>query len=75
MPTFDLRLSTGRVVVWEGASGEDAARAYVASHGATVVAWRHANRHGVINEHHAERMDRVRILEPGDPGWGKRWLR
>lgn len=40
--TFDLKLSTGEVVCWQGESGEDAARRYVAVHPqATVTAWRY----------------------------------
>ena len=38
---FELRLQGGAVVRWNGETGEDAARAYVAEHpGARVVAWR-----------------------------------
>lgn len=67
--TFELKLSGGKVVVWEGKSGEDAAHRYVDMHrDATVIAWRHHNRTGVFE---IERPDRIRILEPGDPGWGK----
>ena len=59
--TFELKLSNGTRVIWDGDSGEDAARRYVDAHReSTVIAWRNTNRHGffVIG-----RPDRVRIVE------------
>lgn len=45
--TFGLKLASGKVVTWAGASGEDADLRYVDAHrDQTVVAWRHA-RHGL----------------------------
>lgn len=45
---FDLKLSDGRVVRWQGRDGEDAAREYVAGHpDAAVVAWRAASWRGL----------------------------
>ena len=41
MAVFDLKLASGKVVRWEGQSGEDAARRYVDTfRGETVIAWR-----------------------------------
>ena len=41
MNEYELKLSGGRAVSWDGASGEDAARRYAdANRGARVVAWR-----------------------------------
>lgn len=69
MRSFELRLSTRKVVTWSGVDGEDAARAYVASHPeATVIAWRTTPRTGLFM-FHAERVDRIRIIEP-TPGMG-----
>lgn len=46
---YDLKLADGRTVSWTGSSGEDAARRYVdGHHGATVVATRSAERHGLF---------------------------
>ncbi len=40
---YELKLATGRRVIWEGADGEEAARRYVDAHReAAVVAWRGA---------------------------------
>jgi hypothetical protein len=45
---FELMLASGKVVRWQGASGEDASRRYVDAHrDAAVVAWRNADRHGL----------------------------
>lgn len=68
MRPFELKLAGGKVVVWEGESGEDAARSYVMSHDATVIAWRHPKQYitgGYL------RLERVPFLEPGDKGWGR----
>lgn len=60
--TYELRLASGRVVQWDGASPEDASRRYVGAHpGETVVAWRHVRPD--------LRIGTQRILEPGDKGW------
>lgn len=68
MRSFELKLSTRRVVVWDGRDGEDAARAYVASHPeAVVIAWRNRERTNCI--HSIERPDRLRVIEP-TPGMG-----
>lgn len=65
MPTYELKLAGGKRVVWNGRDGEDACRQYAAYSGATVVAWRSTNRHGIFGG-----LDRLpRIVEPGDPGW------
>ena len=59
---WELKLASGKVVVWAGRDGDAAARRYVDANPAkTVVATRNADRHGV----------RVfgpgaRIIEPGD---------
>lgn len=46
---FDLRLQSGKVVVWEGSNAQDAARRYVEAHrGQVVTAWRQHSRHGVF---------------------------
>lgn len=46
---FELLLQGGKVVSWEGATGEDAARRYVDCHREDkVIAWREARRHGVF---------------------------
>lgn len=47
--TYELRLTDGRRVLWDGPDGEAAARRYVDAHpGArvAVLAWRSAPRHG-----------------------------
>lgn len=65
--TFELKLSTGKWVVWEGKDWEDAAHRYVDTfRDATVIAWRHYPRHGLFA---IERPDRIRIIEP-TPGMG-----
>lgn len=65
---YELKLASGRVVRWDGASPEDASRNYAISHpGETVIAWRWPDRHGIFVL--GSRLDRVRILEPGDRGW------
>jgi len=62
---FELKLATGRVVTWEGESGEDAALRYVDCHQAetVVVAWRHV-RHGLF-------VGAREIIEPGHYLYGK----
>lgn len=41
MRTFDIKLSDGKLVRWNGKDGEAASRNYEAEHvGVTVVAWR-----------------------------------
>lgn len=65
---FDLKLASGKVVVWNGASEEDAAVRYVDCHrGATVVATRPTSEQGQIRVWGGQP-----ILEPGDRGWGRR---
>lgn len=67
MASFELKLAGGKVVTWEGESGEDAAHRYVDCHReATVVAWRTTPRKGLFV---IERPDRIRIIEP-TPGMG-----
>ena len=45
--TFELLLSDGKTVTWDGHDGENAAWRYVAAHPeATVIAWREVQ-HGV----------------------------
>jgi hypothetical protein len=49
MRTFELKLGTGKVVVWDGRGGEDACRNYADAHpGVTVVAWRAYPRTGLF---------------------------
>jgi hypothetical protein len=44
---YELKLSTGEVVAWDGKDGVQAAQSYADSHpGATVVMWREP-RHGL----------------------------
>ena len=46
-----------KIVEWNGAGGEDAARAYVGSHpGCVVYAWRVGNRHGLFAIEDATRI-------------------
>ena len=60
---FELKLQSGKVVVWEGLTGEDAAVRYVDAHRAeVVVAWRPYPRHGVFI------WAGKPIVGPGDPG-------
>lgn len=62
--TYELKLATGQVVTWEGASGEDAARRYVDVYrDATVIAWRHV-RHGLF-------IGAREIIEPGHYLYGR----
>lgn len=45
---FELMLGNGKVVTWQGTSGEDAAARYVDAHrDMSVIAWRNADRHGL----------------------------
>ncbi len=58
---FELKLQSGKVVVWEGANAEEAAVRYVDMHPAeVVVAWRGYPRHGVFI------WAGKRIIEAGD---------
>lgn len=62
--TFELKLTTGKIVTWEGESGEDAAGRYVDMHrDAAVIAWRHV-RHGLF-------VGAKPTVEPGHYLWGK----
>lgn len=46
---WELRLTTGKRVVWSGTSGEDAARRYVDGHrAAAIIAYRVYPRHGIF---------------------------
>lgn len=48
---YKLKLQTGEVILWEGATGEQAATGYAESHpGTVVVAWSE-ERHGLF--HHS----------------------
>jgi len=48
-PEFDLKLVSGKVVTWSGATGEEAARRYVdANPTETVLAFRRADRRGLL---------------------------
>lgn len=48
MPAYEIMLSTGKVVTWDGKDGEDACTRYVAAHPDTkAVAFREADRHGI----------------------------
>lgn len=44
---WELKLDTGKVVEWNGTSGEDAARRYVDCKGGAVVASRRAPNYGL----------------------------
>lgn len=45
---YKLKLQTGEVILWEGATGEQAATGYTESHpGTVVVAWSE-ERHGLF---------------------------
>lgn len=49
MPTYELKLASGRVVEWDGDTPEEAAQRYVAEHRTeAVVAWRDAGQHGIF---------------------------
>jgi hypothetical protein len=49
---YELKLSTGKTVIWEGENGEDACKYYAETHpGVTVIAWRDYPRHGVFLVH------------------------
>ena len=57
---FELLLSNGKSVLWNGSDGPDAARRYVAAHpGAVVTAWRATDTHRVF-------AGLLPIVEPGD---------
>jgi len=57
---FELLLSNGKSVLWNGSDGPDAALRYVAAHpGAVVTAWRATEEHGVFPY-------TLPIVEPGD---------
>lgn len=46
MRTYEIMLSTGKVVTWDGTDGEDACTRYVTAHpGTKAVAFREANHH------------------------------
>ena len=63
--TFELKLASGKVVTWEGESGEDAAFRYADCHrDVTVVAWRHV-RHGLF-------IGPREIIEPGHFLYGRK---
>jgi hypothetical protein len=64
---YELKLRSGRVVVWDGATPEDAARRYVDGHRTeAVIATRPAAHecYGIFPYGRGSR-----IIEPGDPGW------
>lgn len=62
---YELKLASGRAVVWEGATPEEAARRYVSQHpDSTVLATRPYPRYGVFVLGSANQ-----IIEPGDPRW------
>lgn len=47
--SYELKLSTGKTVIWEGENGEDACKYYAETHpGSIVVAWRDYPQHGVF---------------------------
>ena len=47
MTQYELRLASGKTVVWDGKDGKDAAQRYANAHpGAVITAWREAERHG-----------------------------
>ncbi len=55
---FELKLQSGKTVVWEGKDWEDAARRYVGMHATeAVVAWRHYPRFGVFSVHPSQIKD------------------
>lgn len=46
---YELKLASGKVVIWEGEEGIDAAKRYVDAHReATVIAWRDYPRYGIF---------------------------
>ncbi len=66
---YELKLASRKVVVWDGATPEDAIRSYQECRpGDRVIAWRLDRRPAVIP---IERVDRIRIIEP-EPGMA-RW--
>lgn len=55
---FELKLATGKVVVWPGKNGVNAAHRYVDCHdGATVVAWRARTTNMVVSVNPATMRD------------------
>jgi len=45
---FELKLASGKVVVWSGKDGINAAERYVDCNGGTVIAWRDYPKYGVF---------------------------
>ena len=63
---FELQLSNGQIVEWEGCNGIDAAQRYENAHpDVTAFAWRHV-RFGVF-------VGVLRIVEPGDTLPYRKW--
>ena len=47
MTQYELRLASGKTVVWDGRTALEAAQRYVDAHpGQVVLSWREADRHG-----------------------------
>lgn len=67
MPEFELKLANGKVVVWEGRDGEDAARRYVDCHRDQSVVATRSPRFGLVIG-----FDPNRLIEPGHPDWAKK---
>ena len=38
--TYELKLTSGKVITWEGEDGEDAVKRYIDCERGTVIAWR-----------------------------------
>ncbi len=46
---YELKLATGRVIIWEGRDGIDAAKRYIDCHREeAVIAWRDYPRYGIF---------------------------
>jgi hypothetical protein len=65
---YELLVSGGKTVVWDGKDGLDACQRYADAHpGVSVSAWRQANRTNVV----IPSPNLNNIIEPGHRDYGK----